>query len=125
MKTRSIGLTFSMTQDALRRLVQLSSKVLVCVLYFQGQMAVGVNAGGESAQTAAQARCDRSLTVVTIAIDYENAFSLVQNQLCYVCLQVCIAIIKTDARVQAALKDKHVTVATVRCVRTVWWVTHA
>ena len=102
-KTRPIGLTESLIQDALRYRANRASKVLACVVPFYGQGAVGVKAGGESAQGAAQARCDMSAYTVTIAIDFANAFGLLENDLTYLCLLVLSDIVMTDARVRAAL----------------------
>lgn len=109
-KTRPIGLTCSLTQDSLRPWARRASKVLALILSKYGQVAVGVLAGGESAQTAAQARCDMSKWTVTIAIDQKNAFPLVENGLTLLALRACIRVIKHDAVVKAALADAKVDV---------------
>ena len=102
-KTRPIGLTESLVQDALRHRANRGAKVLACILPLFGQSAVGVKAGGESAQGAAQARCDMSDHTVTIAIDAANAFGLLDNELTYHCLVVLIDLTATDPRARAAL----------------------
>ena len=103
-KTRPIGMTECLVQDALRRRANRAAKVLACVLPLFGQSAVGVKAGGESAQGAAQARCDMSTLTVTIAIDFANAFGLLDNELTLHCLVILIDLIAVDARARAALK---------------------
>ena len=110
-KTRPIGLTCSLTQDALRPRANRGAKVLACVLVRYGQMACGVRAGGEAAQVAAQARCDRSRWVVTVAIDYANAFGLVGNELTYHALAVCVRIIRNDAEVRTLLEAARISVS--------------
>ena len=104
-KTRPIGLTCSLTQDALRPWAQRGSKVLACVLMQYGQMACGVKAGNEAAQTAAQVRCDLSKWTVTVAIDYANAFGLVENELTYLALKVVVRLIYTVPAIQSRLRD--------------------
>ena len=103
-KTRTIGLTEAAVQDALRPRANRAAKVLACVLPLFGQSAVGVKAGGESAQGAAQARCDMSPYTVTIAIDFANAFGLLDNELTMLCLIALIDLVGTDERVRQALK---------------------
>ena len=89
-KAMTIGLTEAVVQDALRHRANRAAKVLACVLPLFGQSAVGVKAGGESAQGAAQARCDMSPYTVTIAIDFANAFGLLDNELTMLCLMALI-----------------------------------
>ena len=101
--TRPIGLTCSLTQDALRPWAHRASKVLACILAQYGQLACGVRAGGEAAQTAAQAKCDMNKWIVTVAIDYANAFGLVDNVLTYHALAVCMCLVRTDVDIQRRL----------------------
>ena len=108
--TRPIGLTMSMTQDALRSRAKRTSNVLACVLVHYGQMSVGTAAGGESAQGAAQARCDMSKYTVTVAIDLANAFGLVGNEVTLLSLYVVMALIRTDRRIHVLLAKAGITV---------------
>ena len=109
-KTRPIGVTCSLMQDALRPWVHRCAGVLACIVIQYGQMAVNVSAGGEAAQTAAQARCDMSQWVVTVAIDYKNAFGLLENELTLHALWACIQLVQCDVRVQALLAAKKIEV---------------
>ena len=107
-KTRPIGVTCSLTQDALRPWAHKCANVLACIVTLYGQMAVNVRAGGEAAQTAAQARCDLDKWTVTVAIDYQNAFGLVENELTLLALWVCEGLIQRDLKVRARLAAKKI-----------------
>ena len=109
-KTRPIGLTCSLTQDALRPWAQRGSAVLACILTLYGQMACGVRAGNEAAQRAAQARCDLSQWTVTVAIDYANAFGLVENELTYLALRIAVRLIYTVPTVQHNLREAGISI---------------
>ena len=110
-KTRPIGLTCSLNQDALRPHAQLAAKILACILVEFGQVAVGIEAGGEAAAAAAQARCDLTKWAITVAIDQVNAFGLVENELTFLALLACKRVIETDETIQRRLLAQKIEVA--------------
>ena len=102
---RIIGVSEAMYQDALRELAGEASSVLACILPIFGQACIGVSSGGESIQMAAQSRLDMTKWTVTVATDGTNAFGLVWPRLILASIKKAIALIDSDERVKARMRD--------------------